>query len=42
MGEYPPVDQLFPGALLIVAGGLMIVWRERRKRQRAVADSGLG
>ena len=38
-----PVDQLFPGALLIVAGGLMIVWRERRKRQRAVvaADGGL-
>jgi drug/metabolite transporter (DMT)-like permease len=25
-----PVDDLFPGALLIVAGGLMIVWRERR------------
>lgn len=25
-----PVDALFPGALFIVAGGLMIVWRERR------------
>ncbi len=38
-----PVDQLFPGALLIVAGGLMIVWRERRKRQHAAvaADGGL-
>jgi drug/metabolite transporter (DMT)-like permease len=38
-----PVDQLFPGALLIVAGGLMIVWRERRKRRHAVvaADDGL-
>lgn len=32
-----PVDRLFPGALLIAAGGLMIVWRERRKRQRVVA-----
>jgi len=28
-GESPFAD-LFPGALLIVAGGLMIVWRERR------------
>jgi drug/metabolite transporter (DMT)-like permease len=38
-----PVDRLFPGALLIAAGGLMIVWRERRRRQRAVtaADGGL-
>jgi drug/metabolite transporter (DMT)-like permease len=36
-----PVDQLFPGALLIVAGGLMIVWRERRRRQRAVVDNSL-
>ena len=26
-----PVDDLFPGALLIVAGGLLIVWRERRR-----------
>ncbi len=25
-----PFGRLFPGALLIVAGGLMIVWRERR------------
>jgi drug/metabolite transporter (DMT)-like permease len=25
-----PIDDLFPGAILIVAGGLMIVWRERR------------
>ncbi len=30
-----PIDDLFPGALLIVAGGLLIVWRERR-RGRAV------
>ena len=30
-----PVERLFPGALLIVAGGLMIVWRERRARKRA-------
>jgi drug/metabolite transporter (DMT)-like permease len=28
-----PVDRLFPGSLLIVAGGLMIVWRERRARR---------
>lgn len=26
-----PVDDLFPGALLIVLGGLLIVWRERRR-----------
>ncbi|NOX40340.1 MAG: DMT family transporter [Alphaproteobacteria bacterium] len=25
-----PVDKLFPGVLLIVAGGLLIIWRERR------------
>ena len=25
-----PWSELFPGALLIVAGGLMIIWRERR------------
>ena len=28
-----PWSELFPGALLIVAGGLLIVWRERRLRQ---------
>ena len=27
-----PWSELFPGALLIVAGGLLIVWRERRQR----------
>jgi drug/metabolite transporter (DMT)-like permease len=32
-----PVERLFPGALLIVAGGLLIVWRERRVRKRAAA-----
>ena len=26
-----PFDRLFPGALLIVAGGLIVVWRERRR-----------
>ncbi|MGB3245498.1 MAG: DMT family transporter [Sulfitobacter sp.] len=31
-GEAPWRD-LFPGALLIVAGGLVIIWRERRLRQ---------
>jgi drug/metabolite transporter (DMT)-like permease len=25
-----PFDKLFPGALFIVAGGLLIVWREHR------------
>jgi drug/metabolite transporter (DMT)-like permease len=28
-----PVDDLFPGALLIAASGLMILWRERRLKQ---------
>ncbi|WP_300032849.1 DMT family transporter [uncultured Roseobacter sp.] len=28
-----PWQQLFPGALLIIAGGLMIIWRERKIRQ---------
>jgi drug/metabolite transporter (DMT)-like permease len=32
-----PVGQLFPGVLLIVAGGLLIVWRERRLRRRSAA-----
>ncbi len=27
-----PWSELFPGALLIIAGGLIIVWRERRNR----------
>ena len=27
-----PLDKLFPGVLLIVAGGLLIIWRERRRR----------
>ncbi len=30
-----PVGRLFPGVLLIVAGGLLIVWREKRARRRA-------
>ena len=25
-----PFDDLFPGALLIIAGGLLVIWRERR------------
>jgi drug/metabolite transporter (DMT)-like permease len=34
-----PIGDLFPGALLIVLGGLMIVWRERRlARSLAKAD----
>jgi len=30
-----PFGELFPGALLIVAGGLMVVWRERRLQRGA-------
>ena len=26
-----PFDSLFPGVLFIVAGGLLVVWRERGK-----------
>ncbi|MBD3665536.1 DMT family transporter [Sulfitobacter aestuariivivens] len=37
-GETPWGD-LFPGALLIVVGGLLIIWRERRLRQ-ASRDAG--
>jgi drug/metabolite transporter (DMT)-like permease len=32
-----PVERLLPGALLIVTGGLLVVWRERRVRKRAAA-----
>jgi len=35
-----PVGRLFPGVVLIVAGGLLIFWRERRLRQRAAATQG--
>jgi len=30
-----PFQQLFPGVILIVAGGLLIVWRERAMAQAA-------
>ena len=30
-----PFDKLFPGALFILAGGLLIVWRERKKLRGA-------
>lgn len=30
-----PWSELFPGALLIVAGGLLIIWRERRLKGKA-------
>lgn len=32
-----PFSDLFPGAILIIAGGLMILWRERRMRRRKAA-----
>lgn len=28
-----PVERLFPGVILIVAGGLLIVWRERKNKK---------
>lgn len=34
-----PIDTLMPGALLIVVGGLMIVFRERRLRRRVLAEA---
>ena len=39
-GEAPWGD-LFPGALLIVAGGLLIIWRERRLRQTIIKEAAL-
>lgn len=33
-----PFGTLFPGALFIVAGGLLIVWRERRRHQTGIVD----
>jgi drug/metabolite transporter (DMT)-like permease len=30
-----PFDKLFPGALFVIAGGLLIVWRERKKLRGA-------
>jgi len=35
-----PVGQLFPGVLLILAGGLLIVWRERRLRRQSEVTQG--
>ena len=29
-----PFGDLFPGVLLIVAGGLLVIWRERRMKGR--------
>lgn len=31
--EETPIGDLFPGAILIAVGGLLVVWRERRRRQ---------
>lgn len=35
-----PFDQLFPGVVFIVAGGLLIAWRERRKPGVSVVEKG--
>ena len=32
-----PWDALFPGAVLIAAGGLLIIWRERRRSSPSAA-----
>ena len=37
-----PFERLFPGVLLIVAGGMVIAWRERRQRQQRAAEPGNG
>jgi drug/metabolite transporter (DMT)-like permease len=36
-----PWKELFPGALFIAAGGLLIVWRERAARRAAISDPNL-
>ena len=33
-----PIDTLLPGAIFIVAGGLLIIWRQRLNDQRAAAE----
>ncbi|MDG1430841.1 MAG: DMT family transporter [Paracoccaceae bacterium] len=35
-----PINDLFPGALLIAIGGLMVIWRERQITRRAKASAG--
>ncbi len=39
-----PFERLFPGALLIVAGGLIVVWRTQRRQAAGIApgDTGAG
>ena len=37
-----PWSDLFPGALLIVAGGLMIIWRERQLGLRRTGRGAAG
>jgi drug/metabolite transporter (DMT)-like permease len=34
-----PWNELFPGALLIIMGGMLIIWRERRLRQSQTTTS---
>ena len=35
-----PFDQLFPGAFFIIAGGLLITWRERRSKAFEITKKG--
>jgi len=37
-----PVDRLFPGALLIAGGGLLIVWRQRKNNQKIISPAPVG
>lgn len=37
-----PIDRLFPGALLIAAGGLLIVWRQRKNSQEITHPGKVG
>jgi hypothetical protein len=30
-----PIRDLFPGSILIVVGGVLVVWRERRRNKPA-------
>ncbi len=34
-----PIDDLFPGALLIIFGGLLIIWRDQRVRRKRARNS---
>lgn len=37
-----PIERLFPGALLIAAGGLLIVWRQRKNNREDIGAARVG